>query len=183
MKFFPFAILAVAILVFDTESRVNAECCNSEYSHGGNYCGDGSRPRIKGCCAYGRCNIFCCNCEGGCRRRRNLRDVLALWGDQPGDQQQSLEHPLETANDDNDETNLLAPVNEDDTCPVSGEPMMMSLEEFRVYAKSRDIPEEYVQDQIFDELDVDQDGYIDSSERCNKHTYAEDIRAMHHSQE
>ena len=56
---------------------------------------------------------------------------------------------------------------------------MMSLEEFRVYAESRDIPEEYVQDQIFNELDVDQDGYIASSERCNKHTYAEDIRAMH----
>lgn len=55
----------------------------------------------------------------------------------------------------------------------------MSLEEFRVYAESRDVPEKYVQDQIFDELDVDKDGYIASSERCNKHTHAEDIRAMH----
>ena len=45
-----------------------AACCNA--SQGGG-CADrtGGTP----CCGYGKCNIFCCACKGGCRHSK--RDV------------------------------------------------------------------------------------------------------------
>ncbi len=34
--------------------------------YGGDSCNDGTRGTP--CCGVGRCNIFCCNCDGGCRK-------------------------------------------------------------------------------------------------------------------
>ncbi|XP_078694645.1 uncharacterized protein LOC144923719 [Branchiostoma floridae x Branchiostoma belcheri] len=51
------------------------------------YCGDGtvSTP----CCGHGKCNIFCCNCDGGCRGKKRAQegpgDLLldeATWNSQ-----------------------------------------------------------------------------------------------------
>ncbi|KAH8688667.1 hypothetical protein GQ44DRAFT_291763 [Phaeosphaeriaceae sp. PMI808] len=42
-----------------------AECCRGPVIGGS--CGDGTTPTP--CCAHGGCNIFCCNCDGGCRGR------------------------------------------------------------------------------------------------------------------
>jgi hypothetical protein len=47
-----------------------AVCCND---HGNGRCDDGTSPTP--CCAHGGCNIFCCNCDGGCRSRSVKRDL------------------------------------------------------------------------------------------------------------
>ena len=31
-------------------------------------CEDGTHPGLFGCCGCGKCNIFCCDCDGGCRK-------------------------------------------------------------------------------------------------------------------
>ncbi|XP_078595017.1 uncharacterized protein LOC144872581 [Branchiostoma floridae x Branchiostoma japonicum] len=36
-----------------------------------NRCGDGTRQPTP-CCGYGKCNIFCCNCDDGCRRSKRM---------------------------------------------------------------------------------------------------------------
>jgi hypothetical protein len=45
-----------------------AVCCTTN-----GVCGDGTSPTP--CCAHGKCNIFCCNCDGGCRGRSLKRDL------------------------------------------------------------------------------------------------------------
>ncbi|KIW16963.1 hypothetical protein PV08_04154 [Exophiala spinifera] len=53
---------------------VSAYCCSSPA-----FCADGSESSIWECCAYGSCNIFCCNCDGGCitaSKKRSWTD----WG-------------------------------------------------------------------------------------------------------
>ncbi|KAL6240512.1 hypothetical protein RBB50_012530 [Rhinocladiella similis] len=49
------------LLVAGTATTVSAYCCSSPAR-----CADGSESSIWECCAYGSCNIFCCNCDGGC---------------------------------------------------------------------------------------------------------------------
>lgn len=43
-------------------------CCAGPYF--GALCDDGSKPRglFSDCCGVGKCNIFCCNCDGGCKQ-------------------------------------------------------------------------------------------------------------------
>ena len=41
----------------------NADCCNCGEC---NQCQDGTE--CTPCCGHGGCNIFCCNCDGGCRQ-------------------------------------------------------------------------------------------------------------------
>ncbi|XP_035693723.1 uncharacterized protein LOC118427869 [Branchiostoma floridae] len=37
------------------------------------YCGDGTTSTP--CCGHGKCNVFCCNCDGGCRgKKRTLEE-------------------------------------------------------------------------------------------------------------
>jgi len=55
----PLAVLAV--LIFSPAPAL-ADCCNSNSS---GKCADGSCGTP--CCGNGGCNIFCCNCDGGCR--------------------------------------------------------------------------------------------------------------------
>lgn len=59
----PIALLLLFIL---EENQVNAECCpNLDPT---STCADGVQVLTFQCCAYGACNFFCCNCDGGCRR-------------------------------------------------------------------------------------------------------------------
>ena len=56
------SVLGVLAIVAYT----NAECCpcsNSGFCSDNTVCG--TYPNF--CCAHGNCNIFCCNCDGGCR--------------------------------------------------------------------------------------------------------------------
>lgn len=76
-----FVMLSMLLLVIE---QSNADCCPPYNEHN---CADGtfifcftfirfffqidisfSGTAITPCCGRGRCNIFCCNCDGGCRK-------------------------------------------------------------------------------------------------------------------
>ncbi|KAK5046455.1 hypothetical protein LTR84_008258 [Exophiala bonariae] len=61
-----FSIIILSLL--GTAATVAAECCSSPAT-----CLDGTKSDIWSCCAYGSCNIFCCNCDGGCRQASTKR--------------------------------------------------------------------------------------------------------------
>jgi hypothetical protein len=76
--------LAIVVVALQLATTVDAECCSAtmdvEYIGFGQMpskCGDNTEPTP--CCGYGPCNIFCCNCDGGCRssRRRSNPDEIA----------------------------------------------------------------------------------------------------------
>jgi hypothetical protein len=49
---------------------VMADCCKAGLlcdPYPKKCCSDGTKPTP--CCGYGGCNIFCCACSGGCRKR------------------------------------------------------------------------------------------------------------------
>ena len=58
-------VLLVVILCLALSYSVQAICCFTDTQ---NYCADGTIGTP--CCGYGPCNIFCCNCDGGCRQPR-----------------------------------------------------------------------------------------------------------------
>jgi hypothetical protein len=64
-------MVACAIAILPT---VIASCCRERC----NTCDDGTDP-FSACCGRGKCNIFCCNCNGDCRTGRSCgkRDVFA----------------------------------------------------------------------------------------------------------
>ena len=47
-------------------AKGNASSLTSGLKHPPYYCDDCSR--ITPCCGIGSCNIFCCQCDGGCRK-------------------------------------------------------------------------------------------------------------------
>jgi len=65
----------MALMIDKSESA----CCKAHKftSDGPRYCQDGSRLANVGgyCCGVGPCNIFCCNCDGGCRRKSKKRSL------------------------------------------------------------------------------------------------------------
>ena len=65
------AFLKIALVVFACAMYLSldatADCCNCHDGHYGCYDGTECTP----CCGYGGCNIFCCNCDGGCRASQN----------------------------------------------------------------------------------------------------------------
>lgn len=73
-------LFGVLILVFVVTvlmvGETSAVCCQSQ---GGTYspktCRDGTGPTP--CCGRGKCNIFCCNCDGGCRERSRIIDLIS----------------------------------------------------------------------------------------------------------
>jgi hypothetical protein len=66
MLFLPMIACVVTLL-----PSVIAICCK----HGpDDTCPDGSSSST--CCAHGKCNLFCCNCDGGCRVNSGKRDFL-----------------------------------------------------------------------------------------------------------
>ncbi len=70
-----FIIVFSLILLILCELAQQSNACCTENANG--YCGDGSRGTP--CCGQGRCNIFCCNCDGGCRRRSDKKRFLDLF--------------------------------------------------------------------------------------------------------
>ncbi|KAH7090754.1 hypothetical protein FB567DRAFT_546915 [Paraphoma chrysanthemicola] len=56
------AIFAAFAMLF---AFAQAECCDQTDGLSG-HCDDGTDSTP--CCANGKCNIFCCNCDDGCRK-------------------------------------------------------------------------------------------------------------------
>ena len=67
-----FAAILCAFVLVDKSMRTNAVCCRV------NSCGTCCDDWTKGtpCCGRGRCNIFCCNCDGGCRKGKRSNDEI-----------------------------------------------------------------------------------------------------------
>ena len=71
----PFILLLSLFCVHSSE----AKCCRGSHVGlwGGLVCNDGSTAGY--CCGNGACNIFCCNCDRGCRgdkrRKRSVNDA------------------------------------------------------------------------------------------------------------
>ena len=59
MRLLRIAIVLSALALCSSASY--AVCCNSS----GSFCADGTCATP--CCGHGKCNIFCCNCDDGCR--------------------------------------------------------------------------------------------------------------------
>lgn len=67
--------IAMVLLCVLEQSQVEALCCHTDAN---SKCNDGSNGTP--CCGKGSCNIFCCNCDGGCwpskdRRRRDENSI------------------------------------------------------------------------------------------------------------
>jgi hypothetical protein len=73
--------LFAAALVFTPEAR--ADCCPNALGAGWTTCADGTSSG-GGCCGVGSCNIFCCNCDGGCRQSANKSQCYANCQGQRG---------------------------------------------------------------------------------------------------
>ncbi|KZS90643.1 hypothetical protein SISNIDRAFT_488219 [Sistotremastrum niveocremeum HHB9708] len=58
----PSILLAASLAVTMLTSGAQAECCDNSQA----LCADCTQTTP--CCGYGKCNIFCCNCDGGCRK-------------------------------------------------------------------------------------------------------------------
>ncbi|CAG7710875.1 unnamed protein product, partial [Allacma fusca] len=61
-----FSLLLATVFVVQTSSQ----CCGLDafaafFNGGASTCDDGTTGTP--CCGYGRCNLFCCDCNGGCR--------------------------------------------------------------------------------------------------------------------
>ena len=64
------------VLVSFIKESIEQNCCYSLTGDNVRYCQDGTR--LKGhYCGYGPCNIFGCNCEGGCRKFEPLKKSRA----------------------------------------------------------------------------------------------------------
>jgi hypothetical protein len=70
-----FGFLLCILLLFAVSSPFAlAECCGTPL--GGGICEDGEYAETFGCCGVGACNIFCCNCDGGCRQAKNIEQCF-----------------------------------------------------------------------------------------------------------
>ncbi|KAF8236672.1 hypothetical protein L208DRAFT_614043 [Tricholoma matsutake] len=67
------SVLGTAVAFDSSISPEPAVCCPCSSS---NYCLDGTPCTPY--CGYGPCNIFGCNCDGGCRRRRSPKDEQSV---------------------------------------------------------------------------------------------------------
>ncbi|CAG7785733.1 unnamed protein product, partial [Allacma fusca] len=70
-------IICTLVFVSIHVAHVSGECCKSDrigdiWSLAA--CSDNTAATP--CCAYGRCNFFCCNCDGGCRRENRGKRSL-----------------------------------------------------------------------------------------------------------
>lgn len=57
------ALFCLALVAGFALPRSAAACCGGQ----GTVCQDGYKTGQFECCGKGPCNIFCCNCDGGCR--------------------------------------------------------------------------------------------------------------------
>lgn len=68
-KVFGFLLISMILMCFYQEF-VAADCCTTTLGyrqHFTSFCDDGKHGTP--CCGVGSCNIFCCHCDGGCRRK------------------------------------------------------------------------------------------------------------------
>lgn len=56
-------IIAVVVSVLVQIDQTDAECCSLAIN---GMCADKIVGAFDFCCGVGSCNIFCCNCDGGC---------------------------------------------------------------------------------------------------------------------
>ena len=56
------SVFVFAVLCW-VNNQTSAECCGWSVN---NICNHVTVPPDKWCCGKGECNIFCCNCDGGC---------------------------------------------------------------------------------------------------------------------
>ena len=84
-----FKVLLIVLIVCINVSSVWSECCTPPWRFQLGYfshdtaCGDSKYGER--CCGRGACNMFCCNCDGGCRhssdedfhQRINPGDIIA----------------------------------------------------------------------------------------------------------
>lgn len=61
---FTCVLMLVSLLHIFEDNHVNADCCPNIH---GEVCEDDLPVSPWQCCGEGPCNIFCCNCDGGCR--------------------------------------------------------------------------------------------------------------------
>ncbi|KAI1627959.1 hypothetical protein EDD37DRAFT_287263 [Exophiala viscosa] len=73
---------------FASAALVASFCCDDTHiEDDGAHCADGTYTGV-GCCSYGPCNIFCCNCDAPCRQastRMAARDFTLPWESNGGD--------------------------------------------------------------------------------------------------
>ena len=61
------------MMVLFVSISVKGECCETEWwqpngKKADYYCNDGSSGTfLFGCCGKGSCNLWCCNCDNGCK--------------------------------------------------------------------------------------------------------------------
>jgi hypothetical protein len=69
-------LLLLIVVVAQLPSAVDSVCCTTEPS---GWCADGYNPPFP-CCGVGSCNVFCCNCDGGCRKKKSGRSRYGQAG-------------------------------------------------------------------------------------------------------
>lgn len=92
------SVLLSVILLQSFVERASSACCNSDRLR---RCGDNtiSTP----CCGYGKCNIFCCHCRGGCRaKKRSFEDMLTKLTDDAKERRQMTDSANEEDENEND---------------------------------------------------------------------------------
>ena len=138
----PFILLLSLFCVHSSE----AKCCHGRGYYGTMTCNDGSTAGA--CCGNGACNIFCCNCDRGCRgdsrRKRAVNDV------------EDLDH---FANYD---------LNQDGVIDFSEANSKMGMYNIRYYEYIYDIHQLFLggmlDNSTFYDLDLDMDGVISTKE-------------------
>ena len=123
------SILGVLAIVAST----NAECCLcSDYGTCNDQTTCGYPPNF--CCAHGSCNIFCCDCDGGCRTG------------------------LEAKQSDNaTHLEFLSKIDKDSSGDVD-------FQEFENFNVENNMPQNMLIYTIFTLLDKDEDGHISAKE-------------------
>ena len=68
------AAIMIMVLVQMQQYPAEAVCCRVNHTAAATdstiefpSCNDGTVPPVGECCGVGRCNVFCCDCKGGCR--------------------------------------------------------------------------------------------------------------------
>ena len=82
-------IVVVLVAVAGYMSVANGICCPCPSS---THCADGTGCGLFSCCATGPCNIFCCNCDGVCRRPSFLQSMLHLAKNAADNLDVAIEH-------------------------------------------------------------------------------------------
>ena len=82
-------IVIIIMAIAGYVSVANGICCPCPLS---THCADGTGCGLFSCCATGPCNIFCCHCDGVCRRPSFLRSVLPLAKNAADNLDVAIEH-------------------------------------------------------------------------------------------